>query len=256
MNSKSTSILVMLIFLCMTALHSPRSRADNQGQTVLVAGATGSIGRIVIGLLKEQGFQVRAMSRDPQAAAQRFGDGYEWVQGDVRDPAQMQALMQGVDRVICSIGYTEFEGSNGPQFVDYMGVRNLVDAAAEHDVQHFVLISASSAGPWRDHTQNPRFGYVAYWKTKGENHLKASGVPFSIVGPGGFLNEPGGTKGVRIFSREEFRMGYIGREDVAAIAVASLTDPAARNKAFAAQYDDAVAPGEWRGMFTLIRAEP
>ena len=104
---------------------------------------------------------------------------------------------------------------------------------------------------YRNHTQNPRFGYVAYWETKGEQHLKDSGLSFTTW----VRVVPGDVKGVRIFSRAEFRMGYISREDVAAIVVASLTDPAARNKAFAAQYADTVEPGAWRDAFSTLQPE-
>lgn len=247
-------ISMTLLVGLMLAL--PPVSADDAKDLVLVAGATGSIGRIVTGLLKDDGFAVRAMTRHPQRAAERYGNDYEWVRADARDPADLPAVMDGVDLVVCSIGYTEFEGSNSAQFVDYMGVRNLVEAAVAASVRHFVLVSASSAGPYRDHRQNPRFGYVAYWKTKGEQILKDSGLSFTIVGPGGYLDEPGGVKGVRIFPRSEFSMGYISREDVAAIVVASLTDPAARGKAFAAQYDDSVEPNSWRDTFELLEPEP
>lgn len=243
------SIIIALTLVCGLA-----TAEDTKG-TVLVAGATGSIGRIVVGLLNDEGFAVRGMTRNPEEAAEKYGSDYDWVRADVRDPADLVPVMDGVDWVICSIGYTEFEGPNSAQFVDYMGVRNLVEAAAAQGVRHFVLVSASSAGPYRDHKQNPRFGYVAYWKTKAEQILKDSGLSFTIVGPGGYLDEPGGVKGVRIFPRSDFTMGYISREDVAAIVVASLTDPAARGKAFAAQYDDSVEPGAWRDSFEALQPE-
>ncbi len=252
MKSKN---LATKIFSIALILVSWSASAEQVKGTVLVAGATGSIGRIVIGLLNDQGYAVRGMTRNPERAAELYGNDYEWVRGDVRDPADLEPVMAGIDWLICSISYSEFEGPNSPQFVDYMGVRNLVDAARRHGVKHFVLVSAGSSGPYRDHTQNPRFGYVAYWKTKGENYLKNSGLSFTIVGPGGFLDEPGGVKGIRIFSRSEYSMGYISREDVATIVVASLTNPDARNKAFAAQYDDTVAPGSWRETFRTLQPE-
>jgi len=251
---KRSTLALPTVVAALTLFFDISAAEDKQG-TVLVAGATGSIGSIVIGLLKEEGFDVRGMTRNPEQAAKRFGGDYNWVRADVRDPADLVPVMDGADWVICSIGYTEFEGGNSAQFVDYMGVRNLVEAAAEQGVQHFVLVSASSAGPYRDHRQNPRFGYVAYWKTKGEQILKDSGLSFTIVGPGGYLDEPGGVKGVRIFPRSDFSMGYISREDVAAIVVASLTDPAARGKAFAAQYDDSAEPGAWRDSFGTLQPE-
>ena len=250
----SRTAMMGLIF-ATALLGSSLTIADEGKGTVLVAGATGSIGRIVIRLLKDEGYAVRAMTRNPDQAAERYGTGYQWVRGDVRDPAELVPVMEDIDWLICSIGYTEFEGPNSAQFVDYMGVRNLVDAARDQGVKHFVLVSASSAGPFRDHTQNPRFGYVAYWKTKGEQYLKDSGLSFTIVGPGGYMDAPAGVTGVRIFPRSEFSMGYIGRADVAAIVVASLTDPDARNKAFAAQTDDSLEPGAWRNAFSTLQPE-
>jgi uncharacterized protein YbjT (DUF2867 family) len=253
MKLSNTAVAVLISTLAL--LTSSWAVGEESKGTVLVAGATGSIGRIVIRLLKEEGYTVRAMTRNPEQAAERYGTEYEWVQADVRHPAQLVPVLKGIDWLICSIGYTEFEGPNSAQFVDYMGVRNLVDIAKFYGVKRFVLVSASSAGPYRDHTQNPRFGYVAYWKTKGEQHLKDSGLSFTIVGPGGYMDAPAGENGVRIFSRSEFSMGYISREDVAAIVVASMTDPDARNKAFAAQTDKSVEPEAWRDAFSTLQPE-
>ncbi len=69
-------------------------------------------------------------------------------------------------------------------------VRNLVDAAKRHDIKQFVILAAANTGPFEDHRKIARTGYVLYWKTKGEEHLKASGVPFTIVGASGLRNEP------------------------------------------------------------------
>lgn len=248
-----------LVAGCAGALAAPALvRAQDgrgRGRLVLYAGATGSIGRIAVGLLIAEGFRVRGLTRDPADAARRTRTDVQWVAGDVRDPDTLGPAMTGVEFVVCSISYTEFTGDNSPQFVDYMGVRNLADAAKAAGVRHFVLVSAGSSGPFRDHTQNPRFGYVAYWKTKGEAHLKASGVPYTIVGPGGFNNDPGDTRGVRLFPRSAFAFGYITRADVAAITVAALDNPDAVNKAFAALNDDTLAPGAWRAAFAALPPE-
>jgi uncharacterized protein YbjT (DUF2867 family) len=253
MKLRKTAITIMVSMMIL--LNSSMAFCEESKGTVLVAGATGSIGRIVIKLLKQDGYTVRGLTRNAALAAETYGNDYEWVQADVRHPAQLVPALKGVDWIICSVGYTEFEGPNSAQFVDYMGVRNLVDIASFYRVKHFVLVSASSAGPYRDHTQNPRFGYVAYWKTKGENHLKNSGLSFTIVGPGGYMDAPAGATGVRVFPRSEFSMGYIGREDVAAVVVASLTDPDARNKAFAVQMDKSLPPGVWRDSFSTLQPE-
>ena len=162
---------------------------------------------------------------------------------------------RGADVVICSISYAEFEGPESPQFIDYMGVRNLVDAAKANHVRQFVLVSAGNAGPLRDHRQNPRFGYVAYWKTKGEDYLKKSGLPFTSVGPTGFVDAPADAKGIHIAPRTEYRMGTIARADVAAVTVASVDNPDAIGKALFIENDAARKPGEWRGDFAAVKPE-
>lgn len=255
MNIRRIIILGLAYLMAIQLNLSDRSANAAEEGTVFYAGATGSIGRIAIDLLNERGYAVRGMTRNPVRAARLYGNDYDWVRGDVRDPDEVLKLMEGADFVICSISYTEFEGPNSPQFVDYMGVRNLVDAAKALDVKHFVLISAGSSGPLRDHTQNPRFGYVAYWKTKGEDYLKTSGVSFTIVGPTGFVDGPGGELGIRIVSRTEYKMGTIRRSDVAAVTVEALNNPDAIGKSFFVENSEAGDKDAWSNMFKLLQPE-
>lgn len=245
-------LLMALVYLAM--INTAGATETGKG-TVFYAGATGSIGRIAIGLLREQGYRVRGLTRNPARAERLYGDDIEWVRGDVREPARMTELMRGADVVICSISYTEFEGPNSPQFVDYMGVRNLVDAAQANGVRQLVLVSAGSAGPWRDHTRNPRFGYVAYWKTRGEDYLKQSGVPFTIIGPTGFVDGAGDELGVRLASRAEYGMGMIRRADVAAVTVGALGNPDALGKAVFIINSAELSPGAWREEFAHVAPE-
>jgi uncharacterized protein YbjT (DUF2867 family) len=220
--------------------------ADTAPGKLVYVGGTGSVGRHALPMLRERGYSIRAITRNPARAVARYGDDYQWMHGDVRDPEQMAELLAGADYVMCSIGYTEFEGPNGPQFVDYMGVRNLVDAARAGGVKHFVLVAAGNTGPQADHTLNPRFGYVAYWKNKGENYLKQSGVPFTIVGPTGFVDGEGGTTGIYLAGRDEYHMATIRRADVAAVAVGTLNNPDAIGKSLFIKNDESVEVGAWR----------
>jgi uncharacterized protein YbjT (DUF2867 family) len=243
------------LLLALMAIVNPAAAADPGKGTVFYAGATGSIGRIAVGLLREQGYSVRGLTRNPARAERLYGDDVEWVRGDVREPTQMTELMRGADVVVCSISYTEFEGPNSPQFVDYMGVRNLVDAAKANGVRQLVLVSAGSAGPWRDHTRNPRFGYVAYWKTKGEDYLKQSGVPFTIIGPTGFVDGAGDELGIRLTSRAEYGMGMIRRADVAAVTIGAIGNPGALGKAVFIENSAELSPNTWRDEFANVAPE-
>jgi uncharacterized protein YbjT (DUF2867 family) len=219
---------------------------------VLVAGATGRTGGYIIRELRDAGYQVRAMTRDPARAAERLGDDWDWVQADVREPSDLTAAMQDVDFLVCSIGARSRSGPDGPEFVDYGGVRNLVDAAVEAGVRHFVLISSAAAGPHRKRSRMATTGDIRYWKTRGEDHLKLSGLDYTIIGPGGLMNVSGGATGTRVLARRDYGVGRIAMGEVARIAVHALTDPDARNKSFAAIEDDDIAPGAWRELLSTL----
>ncbi|MFC4590148.1 SDR family oxidoreductase [Sphaerisporangium corydalis] len=65
--------------------------------TILVTGATGNVGRLVVARLVEAGARVRALTRAPGRAS--FPGGVEVVQGDLTDPATLPAAFEGVDSV-------------------------------------------------------------------------------------------------------------------------------------------------------------
>ncbi|PVC97389.1 NAD(P)H-binding protein [Streptomyces sp. CS014] len=62
--------------------------------TILVTGATGTVGRRVVEQLLERGEQVRALTRDPERA--EFPAGVEVVGGDLTDPASLAPALHGV----------------------------------------------------------------------------------------------------------------------------------------------------------------
>ncbi|MCY3817447.1 MAG: NAD(P)H-binding protein, partial [Gammaproteobacteria bacterium] len=67
---------------------------------VLVAGATGKTGVLVVQQLKAKGYPVRAFVRNAQKAADRLGPDVEAVVGDLRDPASIAATLDGVNVVV------------------------------------------------------------------------------------------------------------------------------------------------------------
>ena len=72
-----------------------------QERTVLVIGATGGIGGEVARNLAARGWRVRALHRDPEAAARRAGlPSVEWVKGDAMDAGSVIAAAAGADLVL------------------------------------------------------------------------------------------------------------------------------------------------------------
>src|SRR4051794_40397282 len=70
---------------------------EEESVRVLVTGATGHVGRIVVQQLVAAGVQVRAMTRSPERA--RFPDGVEAVTGDLADPPALEPVLAGADRM-------------------------------------------------------------------------------------------------------------------------------------------------------------
>jgi uncharacterized protein YbjT (DUF2867 family) len=235
----------------------PRPGADSQ-PLVLIAGATGRTGQQVLAQLNDNpAYRIRAMAREPSAGKLRATGRVTWVSADVTRPWSLAAAMAGVSYVICAIGATERSGPNGPEFVDFGGVRNLAEAARVAGVRQFVLVSSmgvESGGGFVGWILNLIGGDVLEWKAKGEQALRDSGVPYTIVRPGGLRDDAGGAKGIRLQQGDK-GMGSISRADVARVLVASLGRPDAINRTFEIRDDDALAPGQWVGQFTELHPD-
>ncbi|NKB43048.1 MAG: NAD(P)H-binding protein [Alphaproteobacteria bacterium] len=211
--------------------------------TILVAGATGQSGRLIVTALLEKGFTVRAMSRSAERAAS-LGEGVEPAVADVTDPSSLSNSMDGVDAVLSAIGGRRPIGSNGFEAVDWEGNRALIDAAKAAGVKRFLVITAGSAG--RDgFIYTLPFGPYP-WKAKAETYLRESGLDYTIVGPGGLRDEPAGRYGVLLTPRSDYVPGPINRGDVAEVMVASLLDDSTIGKTITMVNDITLVPDAWR----------
>jgi uncharacterized protein YbjT (DUF2867 family) len=207
------------------------SKVDVKEGMVLVAGATGRTGRLVVGTLLENGYHVRAFVRDVERAKKLLGPKVECVKGDVREIESIRPALKGVTHMISAIGAGPGgDPKNGPEFVDYGGVKNLSDAASAAKLDHFVLISSMGV-THEDHYLNKMFNNVLKWKLKGEQVLRKSGVAYTIVRPGGLTDGEGGQNEV-VLKQGDKGEGSITRSDVSRVCVAALEIPAARNKTF------------------------
>ena len=171
------------------------SAADGAGAVVFVAGATGRTGSRAVKELLASGYRVRAGVRSAAKFTETFSSvgqegGLERVTFDVMDgsDAAMDAAVAGADAVVCCLGApeTEFNPSN-PRLIDGEGVTRLVAAAKRAgSVKHFVLVSSLGTGKfgWPAASLNLFFG-VLHWKREGELALIRSGLPYTIVRPGG-----------------------------------------------------------------------
>jgi len=244
------ALLVVSLVACSSVVSQSAGPA---GQLVFVAGATGGTGRALVNNLQEQGYAVRAFVRDADKARVVLGDDVELVQGDVRDIETIRPAMQGVSYAISAIGAGRKDPDNGPEAVDFGGVKNLADAAAATGVQQFVLVSSSGVTQ-EDHFLNKVMNNVLKWKFKGEEALRESGVDYTIVRPGGLINNPGGSERL-VFAQGDTSAGRISREDVALICIAALGKSEAIGKTFETYSTEQPGSNDWGALFGSLTSD-
>ncbi|MCP4927474.1 MAG: SDR family oxidoreductase [Gammaproteobacteria bacterium] len=220
-------------------------------ELVLVAGATGRTGQQIVIQLQEQGYGVRALVRDATSAAEKLGPDVELVVGDVRDPKSLVLAFTGVTRVISSIGASEKEGPNSPEFVDYEGNKNLIDTAINTGAEQFVFVSSMGV-THEDHVLNRIFGDVLIWKMKAEDYLRASGITYTVIRPGGLHDKSGGEHNIIFEQLDEVKVVAISRTDVAAVCVAVLAYPEAQNKTFEVFTIKQPPDVDWQAKFVVL----
>lgn len=253
---------VLLLASCATQpVAEQPSAATKPVELILVAGASGRAGHFVVEHLREEEVAFRAMTRSREEALKRLGPAFadvDWVECDVRDTAQVAAAMRGVTQVISVIGANQITGPNSAEFVDYGGVKNLVDAALAQNVRHFVLLTAIGVTD-PDHPFNKATKGALGWRLKGEDYLRASGLSYTIVRPGGLVNNRVGQQGPRIEQGDHWRpllRSTLSRDDLALVLIESLRNPAARRTTFELVNDPEAAPGAWRDAFSGLRPDP
>lgn len=144
---------------------------------ILVAGATGQQGGSVARALLAKGHSVRALTRstDSPAARELASLGAEIVKGDLSFRGTLDAAVRGVDGVFGVT--TPYEATSKDEV--RQGV-NLVDAARDAGVGHFVFTSVGKADTG---TGIPHFDS----KHEVEKHLVKSGLPHTIIAPVFFM---------------------------------------------------------------------
>ncbi len=190
---------------------------------ILVAGGTGRLGSLVVRRLTQRGLPVRVLTRDPARAQHLRDTGAEVAVGDVRDRASLQHAMQGVTVVVSAVHGFAGPGRVTPASVDRDGNANLVDAARSGGAD-VVMVSVVGASP-----TSPMELFRA--KYAAEQHLRASGVPWTIVRATAFLElwaeimrKP------IVFGRGDNPINFVSVHDVAAVVERAVVDPALRGR--------------------------
>ncbi len=189
---------------------------------VLVAGANGNTGRIIINLLKEsKNYLPIAMVRKQEQKEHFKKENVSTVLADLEE--DLSHAVKNADKVIFAAG------SKGKNVVgvDQEGAKRLIDAAKNAKVKKFVMLSSMGA-------DNPTISHELedYLRAKGnaDDYLRDSGLDYTIVRPGA-LTDKEGTGKIQLEEKLE-KQGKISREDVAQTLVEVLEDGVKQNQVF------------------------
>ncbi len=220
--------------------------------TVLVVGATGSIGRLVVEVAVAQGHRVRALVRD-QGKARRLPAAVQIVVGDVTRPDTFTQALDGVDAIVFTLG-SDGRGKTGAETVDYGGVRNVLAALPPKSARIALMTSIGVTNRTGDYNRSTE---AHDWKRRSERLIRASGLPYTIVRPGWFdYNAP--DQHHLVLLQGDRRQagdpsdGAVARQQIAEVLVRSLTSEAALRKTFELIATKGPAQGDLDALFARL----
>lgn len=196
---------------------------------VVVAGATGYVGKFAVKAFKEAGYHVRAITRS-EGRIERPGPFHapgvrafcdEVVVAEVTRPETLEGVMDGADVVFSSVGISRQRDMLTFEQVDHQCNRNLIDAAEAAGVGKFVYVSMWGAEDIADLAIT-----IAHEKVVAA--LAASSLDERIIRPGGYFSDMGALMDMArrgraiIIGRGENRFNPVHGADVAEAAVAAV----------------------------------
>ncbi|UQS87408.1 SDR family oxidoreductase [Nicoliella spurrieriana] len=199
---------------------------------VLVVGAHGHVGKLIVAKLAKAGEQVFAGFRS-EAQFQTVANIANVTPVEFDLTAAPEAMAQvysthHIDTVVFSAGSGGSTGDDMTLLIDLDGAVKTMDAAKQAGVQRYVMVSAAGAD---DRSFWPKSGLHTYYVAKhyADRILKASALDYTIVRPTLLTNDAGTGKiavnGARLG-------GSIPRDDVASTVVAVLKDPNTARKIY------------------------
>ena len=201
---------------------------------VFIIGATKGTGLLLVQHLIANGDQVTALVRPNSDRSEVEAVGATLVTGDAMDRASIDAALSGgvFDVLITSLGG---RASSPEERSDYHGNINAVYAAKAAGIGRFVMLGGiGSGGSWKAMSEKAQeiLGPVMKVKTIAEEHLRASGLDFTIIRGGALGNDPATGNG--FLTEDESLIGTIQRADFAALTAEALQDPKTIGMAYGA----------------------
>jgi uncharacterized protein YbjT (DUF2867 family) len=156
-------------------------------QTIVVAGATGYVGRHIVAALDAHGYRVHALVRSQERAEAvgTFGAPSlrglvaEWKVVDYSDSNTLRDVCEGADRVVSALGVTRQKAS--PWDIDFLGNLRLLDNAEHHGLASFLYVNVVNCESGTSLTMRSKHAFV--------ETLRRSRIAGQIVNPSGYFSD-------------------------------------------------------------------
>ncbi len=223
---------------------------------ILVVGATGSIGSLVVQKGISEGHKVRALVRNQSKARQLPRDA-EAVIGDLTRPETLSAAVDGIDAIVFTHG-SDGGGKIASEAVDYGGVRNIMAALVSRSVRIALMTAIGVTNRTGAHNRSTE---AHDWKRRSERLVRASSMPYTIVRPGWFdYNAPEERKLVLLQGDKRQSgtpsYGAISREQLAEVLLRSLSSDQAIRKTFELVSAKGPAQDDLKSLFAALTPDP
>jgi len=215
--------------------------------TVVVAGATGRAGRLIVGELLKRGYRVRALVIPPFDPPHPEGfptERVEFVEADLTSVASLEKAVRGAQYLISAIGSKKPFNTAENERIDNMGNQNLARAAKAQGLSHIVVISSIGAGDSRNTISllyRLSMNLVLRAKEKSEAFIRSCGISYTIIRPGGYTEKE--LPDEIAFGEGGKVTGRVKRSQIARVCVDALENPAMKNRTFEVVNRAAVKPG-------------
>ncbi|WP_299780898.1 SDR family oxidoreductase [uncultured Formosa sp.] len=191
-------------------------------ENVLVVGATGTTGHIIVNYLKgSQDFEPIAMVRNAEQEKAFSTQNIRTVHGDLEE--DVSKTVQGIDKVIFAAG----SGGKKVESVDQDGAIKMIKASEDAKINKFVMLSSMGA----DYPeQSDQLKEYLKAKHNADEFLKKSTLNYTIVRPGTLNNNAG--QGTIELAEKLSKRGEITRDDVAQTLIQALRDESTDTSTF------------------------
>nr|WP_090280629.1 SDR family oxidoreductase [Mycolicibacterium komanii]CRL76775.1 NAD dependent epimerase/dehydratase [Mycolicibacterium komanii] len=191
---------------------------------ILIVGGHGKVALHLARILSDRGDEVTSVFRNADHSDEVSATGAGPVVADIEalDTEALAEVVTGHDAVVFAAG----AGGGNPTrtyAVDRDAAIRVIDAAERAGVNRFVMVSYFGAKLDHGVPKDNSFFHYAEAKAAADAHLRASGLRWTVLGPGGLTLQPATG---RIAVGPDAAGGQVSREDVALVAAACLANDA------------------------------